>query len=979
MMMKFVLAGTRGLPEILEPDAIGSSCAVNGAAVERACFRGFLPRLLVLAVGPILLGPTPGFGQTPAAGPAITGVSNNASGAAAIESGSWVSIYGTGLSATTRTWQASDFSGNNLPTTLDNVSVQINGKKAAIYYISSGMLNVQAPTDATTGTVPVVVTNASGTATGSANLQNYAPAFFTANGKYAAALHNSDGLYIAPSGYFGSTVASLPAQPGEAIQLYATGLGPTTPTVTPGQLVVSPAPLADPTKLQVAIGGVPATVQFAGITFPGLYQINVTVPQVPNGDQPLLATIGGVSTQTGVSVSIQSWVGTPVSVTLTPSGRSIRCGATLALAAKVVNTSNAGVVWLVNGQVGGNSTFRTVSSSGVYTAPASVPSTASVAVTAVSLVDPAAEASVTVSLQNPVPVVTSVTPATVNPGTATITVTGTGFASGAAIYFAGVALPTTFVSGTQLTATGTIAMPVGRLAAVKVTNPNPGTATSTPMAVPVRLAVENVPYSSAVRFLEMTTWGPTPQSVVDVQNMGTSAWLAAQFATPASTWPDPDNPTEGVARLQTAFFNVAINGADQLRQRAAFALAQILVASAVKNTAFEQMVGYQRLMGNYAFGTYHDLLAATTLDPSMGYFLDMVNNAKATSTTAPNENYARESMQLFSLGLVQLDPTGTPIMSGGATVPEYTQADVTTMAKVLTGWTYGETPGFASIWTNQPYYFSPMVAFENFHDTTQKTLNLPTPCVIPAGGTAESDLSAVIDCISQQSNVAPFISYRLIQRLVLSAPSSAYVGRVASIFQSSQGNLQAVITALLNDPEAQSEGTGKLAEPILQATRLLRALNATVTAPDALTNQATLMGQTPLSPGSVFSYFSPFYRIPNMTPGAGGPRIPGHERGHRSRARQLRLPGGQQQRLQRHQGGSGQFSGPRQQSARLGRGAEPGAVPGRNDHRCALSSDHGRQRVHQPGIASPQRALCRRGVAAIPDPTISEKNEKEPR
>ena len=108
--------------------------------------------------------------------------------------------------------------------------------------------------------------------------------------------------------------------------------------------------------------------------------------------------------------------------------------------------------------------------------------------------------------------------------------------------------------------------------------------------------------------------------------------------------------------------------------------------------------------------------------------------------------------------------------------------------------------------------------------------------------------------------MAPFVSYRLIQRFVLSNPSPAYVGRVASAFQSSRGDLQTVITALLTDTEAQSEGAGKLAEPILYATGLLRALNATVTAPDALTSQATAMGQTPLTPGSVFSYFSPFYR-----------------------------------------------------------------------------------------------------------------------
>ncbi len=824
---------------------------------------------MFLAVGLAL------FGQASGGKPAITGVSNNASGALAIASGSWVSIYGTGLSATTRSWQASDFSGNNLPTTLDGVSVQIDGKKAAISYISPGMLNVQAPTDTTVGQVPVVVGNSSGSATGTATLQSYSPAFFTYQAKYASALHNSDGAYVAPAGYFGSAAASLPAQPGEALQIYATGLGPTTPAVAAGQAVGSPAPLSNLTQLQVTIGGVAATVQYAGITDPGVYQVNVIVPQLANGDQPIVATIGGVSSQPGVFIPILNWVGPAVTVTLTPAGRTIRCGATLPLTAKLANTTNPAVVWLVDGQAGGSAAVGTISGTGVYTAPADLPSSGAVTVTAVSQADPAAEASVTVNLQNPLPVVASVSPNPVNPGNATITVTGTGFANGSVVYFAGAALPTTFVSDTQLTATGTVAMPVGRLAAVKVTNPNPGTATSTPIAVPVRLAVENVPYAAAVRFLEMTTWGPTPQNVVDLQTMGTNAWLAAQFASPASAWPDPDSSTEGVARLQTAFFNVAINGSDQLRQRASFALAQIMVASAVKNTLFEQMVGYQRLMAGDAFGTYPDLLAAITLDPSMGYFLDMVNNAKANATagTAANENYARESMQLFGLGLVQLDSTGVPILSGGSTVPEYGQADVSQMAKVMTGWTYGETPGFASLWTNMPYYFAPMVPFENYHDTTAKTINLPVPCTIPAGGTAESDLSAAIACICQQSNVAPFVSYRLIQRLVLSNPSPAYVGRVAAAFQSSQGNLQTVITALLTDPEAQAEGTGKLAEPILYATGLLRALNATVTNPAALTSQATLMGQTPLTPGSVFSYFSPFYTVPNMTPAPVAPEF----------------------------------------------------------------------------------------------------------
>ena len=805
----------------------------------------------------------PLIGQTSSTAPAITGVVNSGSGAAAIESGSWVSIYGANLSATTRSWQASDFSGTNLPTTIDNVTVWIDGKKAAIAYVSPGQLNVVAPTDTATGPVPVQITSPAGTATSTATLQSYAPAIFSFQAKYAAARHNADGVMVAPAGYFGSAITSRPAVPGEMLQVYATGLGPTTPALPAGQLVATPAPITSLSALHVTVGGVAATVQYAGLVSPGEYQINLTVPSLQNGDQLIVATIGGFASQAGLLLPVQNSVTGTISVAITPNGSTIRCGTTLALSAKVNNTSNQLVTWQVNGIPGGNSTVGTISSAGVYAAPAVLPASPAVLIAATSQQDPTATGSVTINLQNPTPVVTSVTPATVNPGAATITVTGTGFANGATVVFAGAALTTTFVSTTQLTATGTVAMPVGRLAAVKVTNPNPGTLTSTPLAVPVRVAVEKMPYASAVRFLEMTTFGPTPQNVADFQTMGQAAWLAAQFAQPASQWPDPNNTTENVTRLQTAFWNIALSGSDQLRQRAAFALSQIAVVSSVKDVQFQQMVSYQRLLGTYAFDTYRNFINALTLSPAMGDYLDMVNNAKANPATGTvaNENYARELLQLFTLGLVQ-----GPFVTNSTQIPEYTQSDVANLAKVMTGWTYGETPGYGSIWTNMPYYFGPMVAFENYHDTTQKTLNLPIPCVIPAGGTAESDLNAALDCIFRQNDLAPFVSYRLIQRLVMSNPSPAYVGRVASAFQSSQGNLQSVITAILADPEAQTEGAGKLVEPILYASGLLRSLNATITAPDALTAQGTAMGETALASPTVFSYFSPFYTIPGVAP-----------------------------------------------------------------------------------------------------------------
>ena len=824
--------------------------------MKRACVFG----LCLLTSG------VSGFGQTT---PAISAVVNAASGQNTVESGSLAAIYGTGLATDTDTAQASDDSGTSLPTTLAGVTVLIDGKSAAILYVSPGLINVQVPMDTATGPVPVQVKGPNGTASGTATLASYAPGIFVFSGGYAAAVHGSNGAVVAPAGALGSSITSSPAVPGETLQVFATGLGPTNPAVPAGQVVSKPAPLADLTQLNITIGGAAAKVQSAAMVAAGEYQINVVVPQLDDGNQPIVATISGVSSQSGVTIPIQNSVTGTISVTVTPAASTLRLGGTVTFAAKVNNTSNQLVTWSVNGITGGNATVGTIASTGVYTTPAMVPSNATITVTAASQENPAIAGSATVNLQNPLPAVTAVTPNPVNPGPpTTLTVTGSGFVNGSVIYFAGSALATTFVSPTQLTATAAFSMPVGRLAAVKVTNPNPGGATSTPLAVPVRVANEQMPYAQAVRFLQMATWGPTPQNVVDLQTVGQSAWLAGQFNQGASFWPDPNTTTENVTRLQTAFFNVALTGSDQLRQRVSFALAQILVASAVTDIYFEQMVSYQRTLGNYAFDTYRNVVNAVTLNAAMGDFLNMVNNVKANpaADTAPNENYARELMQLMTLGLVQLDPTGVPLMSNGTTIPEYDQSTVSTMAKVLTGWTYGETPGFGSVFPNMPYYFSPMIAFENSHDTTEKDLNLPIPCVIPAGGTAEADLSAALDCVFQQTNIAPFVSYRLIQRLVMSDPSPAYVGRVAAVFQSSQGNLPSVITAILTDPEAETEGTGKLAEPILYATGLLRALNAKITAPDALTAQTTAMGQTPLAPPSVFSYFSPYYRVPGITP-----------------------------------------------------------------------------------------------------------------
>jgi uncharacterized protein (TIGR03437 family) len=236
---------------------------------------------------------------------AIRGVSNSATGGSGIESGSWVSIYGTDLSVTTRSWQITDFSGNALPLSLDGVSVTVNGRPAAVAFISPGQVNVQAPADTTAGPVEVSLRNASASATGTAILQDYAPGFFAFQGKYVAAVH-SDGAYVAPVGYLGNSILSRPAKPGEVLMLFGTGFGPTSPSVPAGQVFFGAVPLTDISRLHIRIAGTPVAVQFAGIVAAGEYQFNVVVPACSDGDQTIVADIGGVLSQPDLLIPIKN-------------------------------------------------------------------------------------------------------------------------------------------------------------------------------------------------------------------------------------------------------------------------------------------------------------------------------------------------------------------------------------------------------------------------------------------------------------------------------------------------------------------------------------------------------------------------------------------------------------------------------------------------------------------------------------------------
>lgn len=403
------------------------------------------------------------------------------------------------------------------------------------------------------------------------------------------------------------------------------------------------------------------------------------------------------------------------------------------------------------------------------------------------------------------------------------------------------------------------------------------------LTIPALLAAqgsfgEDVSAREAARFLDQATWGPTLTSVSQFQKLGITGWLNAQFALNTSDLPDQPilnsagTSNNNLAPVQAAFFENTLTGQDQLRQRVAFILSQIWVVSATTGVSPAYAYPpYWRIFRDNAFGNYRDIIKAVTLSPAMGRYLNMANNNKGNPAkgTSANENYGRELMQLFTLGLTQLNMDGSKVLDGnGNPVPTYNQAQVTNMAKVLTGWTYPTAPGATAKTNNPAYYFGQMFAVQAEHDETAKAIfgNV----TIPAGQTAEQDLDSLLDALMAQPTMAPFISQQLIEHLVTSNPSPAYIQRVAQVFANDgtgvTGNMQAVITAILTDQEAragdgaQSDITanfGHLREPILLMANLLRGLGATAGATNSVANNATNMGEELFYAPSVFSYFSP--------------------------------------------------------------------------------------------------------------------------
>ena len=437
-----------------------------------------------------------------------------------------------------------------------------------------------------------------------------------------------------------------------------------------------------------------------------------------------------------------------------------------------------------------------------------------------------------------------------------------------------------------------------------------------------------------MRFLEQAGFGPTTALDQRIRRIGLRAWIAEQFETPypsaSNPYPNiPLKPTNAPADcdgnatvpdvpatcfrdvysmypMQAWFFKEAYYGNAQLRHRVAWALAQIWVISGVDTQQSRWMEEYYKVLANNAFGNYRTLMQEMTLNPGMGNYLDMARSTRGN----PNENYAREVKQLFSIGLFMLNQDGTLQLSNGEPIPTYSQDTVNNFTKVLTGWTFCNQPTCPSIANGQApvgtvNYIDPLLINAgrttpgaNQHDLTAKTLLVypgsTTTNIAACTGTCDDTIASIntyannsmtqtLDNIFNHPNVGPFIGKILIQHLVTSDPTPAYVGRVAAVFNNNgagvRGDMKAVVRAILLDPEARGDAKtdpnfGKLREPVQLQTNMARTfdvMNFAGTGPSdgvfysPTGNLLTNLAQTVFYSPTVFNYFSPDYSIPGTT------------------------------------------------------------------------------------------------------------------
>ena len=461
---------------------------------------------------------------------------------------------------------------------------------------------------------------------------------------------------------------------------------------------------------------------------------------------------------------------------------------------------------------------------------------------------------------------------------------------------------------------------VDPVTSVPPASPPPPPPTSMPPPTPSGATGKFSTQQSTSRFLNQATFGATREAVTPLIGTDVSDWLLAEFAKTgsssqadldlyASRTTDPSatafNFIVGNSTTNT-FWRDAIQGDAQLRDRMAFALSQILVVSTFGGELLQDLpqpvAYYQDVIKSNAFGNYRELLEAVTYAPAMGHYLTYLGNQKADPATGrmPDENYAREILQLFSIGLVELNIDGTPVIgSNGQPVQLYTNADITGLAKVFTGLDLRsaerDDPTFDTA-ENLDDWRQPMVVFADVHSQEPKSFLGTT---IPAGTPAAQSIDLALDHIMAHPNVGPFIGRQLIQRFTTSDPSPAYVRRVAEVFNAGtytlpngttvgdgrKGDLRATLSAILLDPENQidtalrNDRFGKLREPVLKFTHWGRLAGVDASRPEyvPILYDTTLPGdlnQHPWRSKSVFNFYRPGYVAPGTRSGELGMTVP---------------------------------------------------------------------------------------------------------
>ncbi|MBP6820464.1 MAG: DUF1800 family protein [Acidobacteria bacterium] len=754
-----------------------------------------------------------------------------------------------------------------LPTTLSGVSVKVRDSQnverlAPLFFISPTQINFQIPAGTASGAALfTVVKNNITMATGNGPISTVAPSLFTADtsGKGLAAgqvlrIKSNNAQSYEPIGQFDS-------QQGKFVPVQV-DLGPATDQVF---LIVYGSGFrnrTDLTKVTATIGGVSAEVIYAGAqgVYAGLDQLNIRIPRsLPGGEFDVAVTVDGKAANV-VRLALKSppLADVMYMASLRPEGSSFSPASGYATF-KLSGDEKSGVLKFAY------SNLTTPETSAHIHGPA----------------DPGQSGGILFDLD-----------------------TSPRLADGSYLWqFANVGATTVpQIIGALKTGRLYINIHSSRYPSGEIRGHFGlinGSQTFTPPPAAPPLPSGTPTLRDASRFLAQATFGPKNSEITALQTKGFNTWLNEQFALPQNSHLAYLDATIGTRteyyqqEMMESFWKQAVSAPDQLRQRVVFALSQILVVSFRSNLDAEPfaLAGYLDLLGKNAFGNFRQLLEDVTLSPAMGRYLDSLQNDKEDPATGrnPNENYAREVLQLFSIGLYKLHPDGSlKLDANGLPAATYDNEVVKGFAHVFTGWSYGWFAKTEQNWlypnayrNGTQYWRVPMQVWPNHHSSARKLLL--DGVSLPANQTPEKDLKDALDNIFNHPNVGPYISRLLIQRLVTSNPSPAYVYRVAQKFNDNgsgvRGDMKAVIRAILTDYEARSldmltnQGFGKMREPIVRFAHLLRVGNFTCACGTFpiywMDSPEDALAQNPLRSPTVFNFFEPTYSHPGHLASAG--------------------------------------------------------------------------------------------------------------